>query len=138
VAALLARGRESGMRAFVATQELVDLERASAGLRDLVLGVTAVKIFHRQEVPESARTIARIAGTEMVWDETHQTGSGLFGGYDTGHGTRRRVERFIIDPNEIQTLGPGQAVVVSKIRGSRARTVRITPPQRSEPPDLGR
>ncbi len=138
VAALLARGRESGMRAVVATQELVDLERASAGLRDLVLGVTAVKIFHRQEVPESARTIARIAGTEMVWDETHQTGGGLFGGYDTGRGTRRRVERFIIDPNEIQTLGPGQAVVVSKIGGSRARTVRITPPQRSEPPDLGR
>ncbi|HTX09484.1 MAG TPA: helicase HerA-like domain-containing protein [Solirubrobacteraceae bacterium] len=138
VAALLARGRESGMRVFVATQELVDLERASPGLRDLVLGVTAVKIFHRQEVPESARTIARIAGTEMVWDETHQIGSGLFGGYDTGHGTRRRVERFIVDPNEIQTLTPGQAVVVSKIRGARARTVRITPPQRPEPPALGR
>jgi hypothetical protein len=138
VAALLARGRESGMRVFVATQELVDLERASPGLRDLVLGVTAVKIFHRQDVPESARTIARIAGTEMVWDETRQTGSGLFGDYDTGHGTRRRVERFIIDPNEIQTLSPGQAVVVSKMRGARARTVRITPPQRSEPPDLGR
>jgi conjugal transfer pilus assembly protein TraD len=138
VAALLARGRESGMRVFVATQELVDLERASPGLRDLVLGVTAVKIFHRQDVPESARTIARIAGTEMVWDETHQIGSGLFGGYDTGHGTRRRVERFIVDPNEIQTLTPGQAVVVSKIRGARARTVRITPPQRPEPPALGR
>jgi conjugal transfer pilus assembly protein TraD len=133
VAALLARGRESGMQVFLATQELVDLERASPGLRDLVLGVTAVKIFHRQEVPESARTIARIAGTEMVWDETRQTGSGLLGGYDTGRGTRRRVERFIVDPNVIQTLGPGQAVVVSKIRGARARTVRITPPRREGP-----
>jgi conjugal transfer pilus assembly protein TraD len=133
VAALLSRGREAGMPVFVATQELVDLERASAGLRDLVLGVTAVKIFHRQEVPESARTIARIAGTEMVWEETRQIGGGLIGGHDTGRGTRRRVERFVVDPNEIQTLTAGQAVVISKVRGARPRTVRVTPPQREGP-----
>jgi len=137
LASLLSRGREAGLRVFTATQELVDLERASPGLRDLVLGVTAVKIFHRQEVPESARTIARIAGTEMVWEETRQTGGGLLGGllggYDTGHGTRRRVERFIVDPNEVQRLTAGQAVVVSKIRGARPRTVRVTPPRRDGP-----
>jgi conjugal transfer pilus assembly protein TraD len=133
VGALLARGREAGMPVFVATQELVDLERAGAGLKDLVLGVTAVKIVHRQEVPDSARTLARIAGTEMVWEETRQTGGGWLGGYDTGHGTRRRVERFIVDPNEIQTLRTGQAVVISKMRGARPRTVRVTPPQREGP-----
>jgi conjugal transfer pilus assembly protein TraD len=133
VAALLARGREAGMPVFVSTQELVDFERASAGFKDLVLGVTAVKIVHRQDVPASARTVAQIAGTEMVWDQTRQIGSGLFGGYDTGRGTRRRVERFIVDPNEIQTLRRGQAVVISKIRGARPRTVRISPPQRDGP-----
>jgi conjugal transfer pilus assembly protein TraD len=133
VAALLARGRESGMPVFVSTQELVDFERASPGFRDLVLGVTAVKIFHRQEVPESARTIAQIAGTEMVWESTRQTGGGLIGGYDTGRGTRRQVERFIADPNEIKTLPTGQAIVISKIRGARPRTVRVTPPQRDGP-----
>ena len=132
VAALLARGRESGMPVFVSTQELVDFERASPGFKDLVLGVTAVKIFHRQDVPESARTIARIAGTEMVWDETRQTRGGLLGGYDTGRGTRRLVERFIVDPNKIQTLRTGQAVVISKIRGTRPRTVRVTPPRRDD------
>jgi conjugal transfer pilus assembly protein TraD len=133
VAALLARGREAGMPVFVSTQELVDFERASAGFKDLVLGVTAVKIFHRQDVPESAQMIARIAGTERVWEETRQTGSGLFGGYDTGRGTRHRVERFIVDPNEIQTLPRGQALVISKIRGARPRTVRISPPPREGP-----
>jgi len=133
VGALLARGREAGMPVFVATQELVDLERAGVGLKDLVLGVTAVKIVHRQEVPDSARTLARIAGTETVWDETRQTGGGLLGGYDTGRGTRRQVERFIVDPNVIQTLRTGQAVVISKIRGARPRTVRVTPPQRDGP-----
>lgn len=133
VAALLARGREAGMPVFVSTQELVDFERASPGFKDLVLGVTAVKIFHRQDVPESARTIAQIAGTEMVWEETRQMGGGLLGGYDTGRGTRRQVERFIVDPNKIKTLPRGQAIVISKIRGTRPRTVRVMPPRRDGP-----
>ena len=88
--ALLARGRESGLSALVATQELADLDRAAAGLRDQVVGVTALKIIHRQEVPQSARTIALMVGTERVWEETRQTAGRLFGGYDTGRGTRRR------------------------------------------------
>ena len=138
VAALLARGRESGMPVFVATQELADLERAARGLEDLVLGVTAVKIIHRQEVPSSALTIAQIAGTEEVWEETRQMGGRLLGGFGTGRGTRRLSERYIVHPNEIKTLRTGEAVVISKIRGARARTVRITPPSRQPPPELGR
>ena len=137
VAALLSRGRESGMPVLVATQELADLERAAAGLQDLVLGVTAVKIVHRQEVPRSALTIAQIAGTEMVWDTTYQTGGPLIGGYGA-RGTRRQVERFVVDPNEIKALPTGEAVVISKLRGGKPRTVRITPPPRRAPPDLGR
>ncbi len=156
VAALLSRGRESGMQVLVATQELADLERAAAGLQDLVLGVTAVKIVHRQEVPRSALTIAQIAGTEMVWDRTYQTGGPLIGGYGT-RGTRRQVERFVVDPNEIKALPTGEAVVISKLRGGKPRTVRIDArprhlspprhlpppgqpptPQRQAPPDLGR
>jgi len=137
VAALLSRGRESGMPVLVATQELADLDRASTGLRDLVLGVTAVKIVHRQEVPGSALTIAQIAGTEEVWEETRQIAGGLLGAYGTGRGTRRLGERYIVHPNEIKGLRTGEAVVISKIRGARAQTVRITPPQRP-PPGLGR
>jgi conjugal transfer pilus assembly protein TraD len=139
VAALLSRGRESGMPVLVATQELADLERAATGLQDLVLGVTAVKIVHRQEVPSSALTIAQIAGTEMVWDRTYQTGGPLIGGYGTRHGTRRQIERFVVDPNEIKALPTGEAVVIAKLRGDKPRTVRITPPPRRQPPpDLGR
>jgi conjugal transfer pilus assembly protein TraD len=133
VIALLARGRESGLSVLVATQELADLERAAPGLRDQVLGVTAVKIAHRQDVPESARTIAQMAGTEKTWEETRQIGSGLLGGYDTGRGTRRQVDRFVVDPNDIKSLRTGEAVVISKIRGERARTIRVAPPQRDGP-----
>ena len=59
VLALLARGREAGVGVLLATQELADLDRAARGLRDQVLGNTAVKIAHRQDVPESAETVAR-------------------------------------------------------------------------------
>jgi conjugal transfer pilus assembly protein TraD len=137
VIALLARGRESGMPVFVATQEMVDLDRAALGLRDQVLGVTAIKIIHRQEVPQSAQTIAQMAGTEEVWQETRQTAARLLVGYDTGRGTRSLLERFIVHPNTIKNLATGEAIVISKIRGGRPREVRVQPPQRPDQ-ELGR
>jgi conjugal transfer pilus assembly protein TraD len=138
VIALLARGREPRTPVLVATQELADLDRVAPGFRDQVLGVTAIKIVHRQDVPDSARTIAQMAGTEEVWEETRQIGGGLLGGYDTGRGSRRLTEKFIVHPNEIKTLRTGEAVVISKIRGGRARTVRVTPPRAPQPPGLDR
>ena len=51
VISLLARGREAGVSVLVATQELADLDRAAPGLRDQVLGNTAFKLAHRQDVP---------------------------------------------------------------------------------------
>jgi conjugal transfer pilus assembly protein TraD len=133
VIALLARGRESGLCVLLATQELADLERAAPGLRDQVLGVTAIKIAHRQDVPDSAHTIAQMAGTEKRWDETHQIGRRLLGGYETGRGTRRQVEQFIVHPNEIKSLRTGEAVVISKVRGARPRLIRVEPPRRDGP-----
>ena len=133
VIALLERGRESGLCVLVATQELADLERAARGLKDQVVGVTAVKIVHRQEVPESAHTVALMAGTEKVWEETRQLAGGVLGAYETGRGTRRRVEQPIVHPNEIKTLRTGEAVLISKIRGARPRTVRVSPPRRDGP-----
>jgi conjugal transfer pilus assembly protein TraD len=138
VVALFARGRESGTPVLVATQELADLERAAPGLRDQILGLTAVKIAHRQDVPGSAQTIAQMAGTEKVWEVTRQLGGRLLGGQPTGRGTRREAEQFIVHPNEIKRLRTGEAVLISKIGGARPRTVRVTPPPRRQPPELGR
>jgi conjugal transfer pilus assembly protein TraD len=134
VLALLARGRESGVPVLLATQELADLDRAGRGFRDQVAGVTAVKIAHRQDVPSSARMLAAMAGTEEVWEHTRQTvRHPLLGSYDAGRGTRRLAERFLIDPNEIQSLRTGEAVVITKLPETRARTVRITPDRRPPP-----
>jgi len=130
VIALLARGREAGVSVLLATQELADLDRAARGLRDQVLGNTAVKIAHRQDVPASAHTVAQMAGTVKQWEETRQIGGGLFGGHSGSRGTRRQVERFIVDPNEIKTLRTGEAVVIVKQPQARVARVRVAPTQR--------
>ena len=134
IISLLARCREAGVSVLLSTQELADLDRSARGLRDQVLGSTAVKIAHRQEVPASARTIAQMAGTESVWEESIQTSRHpLLGLRETGRGTRRAAERFRIHPDEISSLPPGEAVLISKLPGRSVRTVRVTPPQHDGP-----
>jgi conjugal transfer pilus assembly protein TraD len=137
VISLLARGRESRVSVLLATQELADLDRAGRGLRDQVLGVTAVKIAHRQDVPASAHTIAQMAGTTKIWEPTYQISRGPFGRYDTSRGTRRAVEEFVVHPNEIKSLKTGQAVMITKLPSAQVRTVRVAPPARRKGPELG-
>jgi hypothetical protein len=100
-----------------------------------VLGNTAFKVAHRQDVPSSAQTVAQMAGTEKTWEYTERVAGGLLGGYRGGRGTRRLAEQFVIHPNDIKTLGTGQAVLLSKLRGDRARTVRVAPPRRRDGPE---
>jgi conjugal transfer pilus assembly protein TraD len=132
VVALFARGREAGIGVLVATQEMADLARAGRGVRDQVFGNTALKLILRQEVPDSAQTVAQIAGTERVWEETRPIGGRLFPG-PGGRGTRREVERFIIDPNRVKTLATGEAVLISKLGRRRPQTIRVMTPPRAAP-----
>jgi conjugal transfer pilus assembly protein TraD len=125
--ALVARGREAGVSVVLATQELADLERAAPGFRDQVLGLTAVKIAHRQDVPASARTIAELAGTEWVWAESRQI-YGPFGRGSSSRGTRHEVEQYVVHPNEVKTLRTGEAVLLTKTPQAGVSRVRIWPP----------
>jgi len=136
VLALLARGREAGVSVLLATQELADLDRAGRGLRDQVLGVTAVKLVHRQDVPASAQLVAQMAGMETVWEHTYQLGRGPLAAYSTTRGTRRQVERFAIHPDEIKRLPTGHAVAITKTPTAAARVIRVSPPDRTGP-ELG-
>jgi conjugal transfer pilus assembly protein TraD len=133
VLSLLARGREAGVSVLLATQELADLERAAPGFRDQVLGITALKLAHRQEVDASALAISRLAGTERVWRETRQLPS-LGGGRLASRGTRHEVEEPVVHPNEIKRLSTGQLVLLSNVpapRVARTTVARTAPPQRS-------
>ena len=137
IVALFARGRESGFGVLLSTQEMADLDRAAHGLRDQVLGNTALKLAHRQDVPASAQLIAQMVGTETRWEETEQLGGSPLGGFGPRSRTRRQAEQFIVHPNEIKSLGTGDAVLISKLRAGRSGTVRVAPPERDGPPRRG-
>jgi conjugal transfer pilus assembly protein TraD len=128
VLALLARGRESGVTVLLATQEMADLERAAPGFRDQVLGITGVKLAHRQDVPASALMIAQMAGTERAWEETEQL-RGIFAGSGGSRGTRRQVDRYLVHPTEIKTLATGEAVLLTKLPAASVARVRVSPPR---------
>ncbi|HXD67021.1 MAG TPA: TraM recognition domain-containing protein [Solirubrobacteraceae bacterium] len=122
--ALLARARESGISVLTATQEMADLQRAAPGFRDQVLGIVGVKIAHRQDVPESAEMIAKMAGTQWVWEETRHV-RGMLSPGNGARASRRQVERFLVHPNEIKTLPVGHAVALTKLPTSQVRRVRV-------------
>ncbi len=134
VLALLARGREAGIGVLLATQELADLDRAGRGLRDQVLGNTAVKIAHRQDVPESAESLARLAGTVKTWEASYQSrpARGRAGREEVST-SARLVERYAVDPEQVRSLGTGEALVIVKSPRASARLTRI----RRQPPAPG-
>ena len=124
VLALLARARSARLAIVLATQELSDLERVDRGFSDQVLGNTAVKIIHRQDVPESAERLANVAGTTKAWRETFQTDYRLENAANlllhdglSGRGTRRQVDEFRVHPNELKNLPTGHAIVIRKTHG---------------------
>jgi hypothetical protein len=126
---LVARGREALFPVVSATQELADIASVARGLADQLLGIPGTKIAHRQDLPQSAKMIAEIAGTERVWEHTYHTDRrALLPDRDTGRGTRRQVERYRVDPDTIKTLAPGEAVVVTKIPTSSVQKVKVRPP----------
>jgi hypothetical protein len=129
VGALLARGREAGVSILLATQELADLDRAARGLRDQVLGNTAVKIAHRQDVPRSAETVAQLAGTVPDWERTYSVRPGRWGGERVEQGSLRQVDRYVVEPDRVRSLGTGEAVVIVKTPVSRAHVTRVLPPR---------
>ncbi|HSO98532.1 MAG TPA: TraM recognition domain-containing protein, partial [Solirubrobacteraceae bacterium] len=133
---LLARGRESGMSVILATQEHADLERAGRGFADQVVGVTALKVIHRQDVPASALKAAQMGGSEQVWDETLRFGGNPLGRRGRDAGTRRLVERHRIHPDTIASLPTGEALVITKIPAAQVRIVQVQPPAASPQPKL--
>ena len=118
-----------------ATQEMADFDRVAPGLRDQVLGNTAFKVAHRQDVPASAQTIAQMAGTEKTWEYTERVGGGPFGRL-RNRPRHPAPGRAVRDPPERdQDAGHRAGGLISKSQGApRASTLRGRP---AEPPRSG-
>jgi hypothetical protein len=124
---LTARARAAGIGVLLATQEFADMDRNARGLKEQIVGSTTLKLAHRQDVPESARTVAELAGTYKAWEHTYRQ-DGVFGGA-TGS-TRRIVDRYVVEPNRIASLKTGELVRISKTPTANTKLVRVTPSRR--------
>ena len=115
---LLRQAREARVATLVSTQHLPD--RASAyALRAALLGAGLV-VAHRCGA-EDAEAIAAVIGTEKGVEVTRQVESGA----NTGLGSVRPVDRFIVNPNAIKQLVTGEAVVLATVGERRTATVRV-------------
>jgi conjugal transfer pilus assembly protein TraD len=128
VARLFGRARSAGMSLLLATQELADLQAAEGNLRDQVLGNVETVIAHRQNVPSSAETIARLASAEPVWLTSQQTEQHSLSYGPTERGSRRRDYDYRIHPSRIQQLTTGQALVITPGRPQRPTIATIYHP----------
>jgi hypothetical protein len=113
VSRLFGRARAAGFSLLLATQELADLRIAAPGLLDQVLGNLAGLVAHRQNVPDSAELIARVAGGTPVWDTTRAVERDA----PNGDGNRTRSREYVVDPDEVSSLPRGTAVVIDTTRG---------------------
>ena len=122
---LLRQAREARVATAVSTQQLPD-RAAAYGLHAALLGA-GLLVAHRCGA-EDAEAIAAVIGTEKGVEVTRQVESGA----NTGLGSVRRVDRYIVNPNAIKHLATGEAVVFASVDERRVATVRVA----SEPPAL--
>jgi TraM recognition site of TraD and TraG len=117
VSRLFGRARAAGMSLILGTQELADLRLPGARqLLEQVLGNLTAVIAHRQVVPLSAQEISRLAGSEGVW-------SSSFG--SDGRSRSTRTQEYRLHPEELVSLGRGEAAVMVAGEGGSARLAHI-------------
>jgi len=113
----LNRARASNIGIIVAHQELSDLEVFSPVVRDQIMTNTSTLVSFLQKLPASAEMIAGIGGTYRTEKETSQINEEglLFKTTEkTGMGSLREVEEYVIHPNLIKELSPGECFMISK------------------------
>lgn len=123
----LDRARSSRMSVVVAHQEICDLQRISPEFAGRLMGNTSTLYAFLQKRPESAEIISGMAGTRTVWKKTKQTERFGFFELESGNGSKREVEEFVIHPNLIKSLRVGKCVCIKKYPTARAYLVDVSP-----------
>jgi type IV secretory pathway TraG/TraD family ATPase VirD4 len=121
----LDRARSSKFSIVVAHQEICDLLRISPEFAGRLMGNTSTLYAFLQKRPESAETISKMAGTRTVWKTTFQTDRSLFFDFNSGKGSKREVEEFLIHPNDIKSQRVGECVVIKKYPNSSSHRLKV-------------
>lgn len=115
---LLRQAREARIATVVSTQHLPDGQSGYA-LRASLLSA-GLLITHRAAAAD-ADAVAAVLGTERAVEVTRQIDAGA----ETGAGSVRRVERYVIHPNVIKQLETGEAIVLALVGRRRYGTISI-------------
>ncbi len=103
----------------------IDLKRISPEFTARLTGNTSTLYAFLQKNSESAEIISGMAGTRAVWKTTQQTERFLFFEVNSGKGSRREVEEFVIHPNTIKSLQVGSCICIKKYPFARAYLIGI-------------
>jgi type IV secretory pathway TraG/TraD family ATPase VirD4 len=113
---LLNKARSANVNLTLAHQSLGDLTAVSPSFANQILDNTNTKIIFRLDSPDTSDFFARLVGTRKSEKKTIQVNNGgLLGTVNTGLGTTRDTDEFIISPNDFRQLGRGCAFVLTKI-----------------------
>jgi len=119
---LLNKARSAGVQLSLAHQSLGDLQGISQAFCSQVLDNTNAKIIFRLDGPDTADFFARLIGTRKSEKKTFQVShQNILGAHQTGLGTSRETEEFIISPNQFRTLERGVGIILTKIPYSIAK-----------------
>lgn len=108
---LINKSRSANVTCILAAQTLADLESAETPIfKEQILENCNNYIIMRQNTFRSAEEWSKTIGTHECINITYQ----LDGINSTGKGSARRVRQFLIHPDEIKSLGVGEAYFISK------------------------
>lgn len=113
---LLTQGRSKLYRVHIGVQGISQLENVSKTFAEIVMNNTNTKIIMRVN-ERSTEDIASFFGTKSDVEITHRVDGEGENLNLAGSGSFKAVERFVIHPNVIKNLGPGEAVVSTLIDG---------------------
>ena len=119
------------LRTILSHQDLGQLKRVEGmdvtAFESVVFNNTSgCKVCFRSPNPEDAEFWATTLGTRATTSDTERVESGFLGDRNTGDRSRREVERFKVHPNQLKSLEPGTALVLSPGRAEcLVRTARV-------------
>lgn len=109
----LNKARSSNFRLIMATQSLGDLKRSGTEQLSQILDSTMVKIVLRMGDPDSVEYCSRIFGTQDTLKETRQVDTHALFLKETGLGSERLGQSFVVPPSEIKKIGRGVGFVTT-------------------------
>lgn len=132
---LIERARSAGGSVLTSGQTEANFDEVSPEFKEKVYANANVWLLGRQE-GDAAEARAKAIGTEKAWQETKQVteDSDPLGSVTgaSGVGSLRRVDQFVIHPNELRALGPGQ-IILRVGHPALLKRVRVTLPKKWEP-----